>query len=144
MHGSVCLRGAAAVVAALLLAGCGRSKALNGRGPPLPTTAQVVAAFARSGVPLMHMGTIDGVADYVNADLFQHAPSSPWLEVEVFPSVAEADAVRAQGGNISNNRGRFVRPIAVIRTVVVTRFSNATPKERVRTARAIVILRQEK
>jgi hypothetical protein len=88
------------------------------------------------------MGALEGVDEFVDSD-FVEAPDSsgPWLEVDIYPTVGSAQHVKAIGGNITGGDGRRVRPIAVVRNVVVTRFS-ATPRRRRQTMLAVQLLRR--
>ncbi len=124
------------VILALALGGCGGSSqgTLNGR--------DVSSAFQKEGVSLTEYGGIDGIREYVLAhDGVVNLDHINRLDVQVFPTVKEADRVQSIGGNIEASDGHLIAPLAVVRNVVVTIDQSAGRELRRRSKRAVATLR---
>lgn len=137
MRPSGSVQGAALVpVLAIAFAGCGGNAqgTLSGR--------DVVAAFAKAGVPLTGIGTIDGDSEYVlghGSGIYDHIND---LDVQVFPTMKDAESIQASGGNIEASANHPIAPFAVVKNVVVTISPAVRGALRRKSARAVASLRR--
>lgn len=110
------------------------------------TAADVRSAFSASGIPVRETGAVLDIDDYVDARFFRiYSSKEPWLEIEIFETTKSAVVAWTAGGNIADpGDGQIIKPLAIIRNVIVTLFASATSNERAKSVNAVRLLRNKR
>ncbi|HZR01914.1 MAG TPA: hypothetical protein VFA81_01925 [Burkholderiales bacterium] len=106
------------------------------------TGADVTAAFAAAGVPLLSFGRMAGIADYWAAT-FSRGEGTAWIDVQVFPTVQRAQYSAAMGAYIEDSNGNPIAPLARVANVTVTLTAKVSQARRQRVLTAVSRLRKQ-